>query len=98
MGQVFLRSVRSCLTIWTWGLAQYPYIVPPHLTIAEAASPLFTLQVIMLIILAGAFLLVPSLFYLFRVFKYRAVMGANPQQEIEMPRDRQSGFERRDRH
>lgn len=62
------------LTIWTWGLAQYPYIVPPNLTIMQAASPPLTLHIVTTVICAGAFLLVPSLYCLFRVFKYGYVL------------------------
>ncbi len=71
------------LTIWTWGLAQYPYMVPPNLTIAEAASPPLTLQIVTVVICAGAFLLVPSLYCLFRVFKYGYVLGSRRREPVQ---------------
>lgn len=73
------------LTIWAWGFSQYPYIVPPNLTIAEAASPIVTLQIVTVVICAGAFLLVPSLYCLFRVFKYGYVLGSGPPPQDAHP-------------
>ena len=57
------------LTLWVWGLAQYPYLIPPDLTIFNAAAPPITLQYILVALFLGGFLLFPSLFYLFRIFK-----------------------------
>jgi hypothetical protein len=31
------------LILWGWLLAQYPYVIPPALTIREAAAPAVTL-------------------------------------------------------
>lgn len=69
------RLARVCsmaqvaLILWGCGLAQYPYLIPPELTIFNAAAPRPTLALILLALAAGAVLLVPSLLYLFRVFK-----------------------------
>jgi cytochrome bd ubiquinol oxidase subunit II len=57
------------LIVWGWAVAQFPYLVPPDLTVASAAAPAATLRVILIALVAGAALLVPSLHYLFRVFK-----------------------------
>ena len=57
------------LVIWGWGAAQFPWLVPPDLTIAETAAPVTTLRFVSLGLMAGAVILVPSLLYLFRVFK-----------------------------
>ncbi len=57
------------LTIWAWGIAQFPYLVPPYLTIYSSASPEITLQFMVIALLAGAILLFPSLYYLLRIFK-----------------------------
>lgn len=55
--------------LWGWALAQYPYIVPPELTITDAAAPMVTLRLTAIALAAGALVLLPSLAYLFRVFK-----------------------------
>jgi cytochrome d ubiquinol oxidase subunit II len=59
------------LILWGWALAQYPYVVPPALTITEAAAPTLTLTLVLWVLAAGALVLFPSLAYLFRVFKGR---------------------------
>ena len=55
--------------VWGWAVGQYPYLVPPDLTIADAASPRVTLELALIAVLAGAVVLFPSLYYLMRVFK-----------------------------
>ena len=57
------------LVIWGWGAAQFPWLVPPDLGIAQTAAPATTLRFVSLGLVAGAVILVPSLVYLFRVFK-----------------------------
>jgi cytochrome d ubiquinol oxidase subunit II len=57
------------LILWGWALSQYPDIVPPDLTIAEAAAPAVTLRLALGAVALGAVVLFPSLGYLFRVFK-----------------------------
>ena len=49
--------------------AQYPYLVPPDLTVAGAAAPAVTLRLVLIVLALGAVVLLPSLVYLFRVFK-----------------------------
>jgi cytochrome d ubiquinol oxidase subunit II len=55
--------------LWGWALAQYPFIVPPELTIHDAAAPAITLKLTSIALAIGAVVLLPSLAYLFRVFK-----------------------------
>ena len=62
-------AIQVTLIVWGWGIAQYPYLVPPDLTIAGAAAPRITLELALIAVLAGAVVLFPSLYYLMRVFK-----------------------------
>jgi len=55
--------------LWGWGLAQYPFMIPPSLSIDAAAAPRETLRLVLIALIVGAAVLFPSLFYLFRVFK-----------------------------
>ena len=57
------------LTLWAWGIAQFPYLVPPYLTVFNAAAPEITLQLMLGALFLGALLLFPSLYYLLRIFK-----------------------------
>jgi cytochrome bd ubiquinol oxidase subunit II len=52
-----------------WAVAQSPYIIYPGLTLQDAAAPRSTLVFILWTTPIGMALLVPSLWYLFRVFK-----------------------------
>lgn len=54
-----------------WGAAQYPVLIAPDLTIGNAASPARTLELLVPVVVGGAAILVPSLWYLLRVFKRR---------------------------
>lgn len=65
-------AAQVALILWGWGLSQYPYLLPPDLTIADAAAPRVTLELALIALIAGAIVLFPSLFYLFKVFKARA--------------------------
>jgi cytochrome d ubiquinol oxidase subunit II len=64
---------QVALILWGWGLSQYPYLLPPDLTIAGAAAPRVTLELALIALIAGAIVLFPSLYYLFRVFKSETV-------------------------
>ena len=70
--------LQVTLIFWGWVLAQYPYLLPPDLTIAEAAAPPVTLRLVLIAICIGALVLLPSLFYLFRVFKSAPVDPPRP--------------------
>jgi cytochrome d ubiquinol oxidase subunit II len=62
------------LVLWAWAVGQWPYLVPPDLTISATAAPAATLTGMLVVITVGGLLLLPSLWLLFRVFKAR-----NPQ-------------------
>jgi cytochrome d ubiquinol oxidase subunit II len=64
-----LAMAQIALIIAGWGLAQFPYLIGPDLTFANAAAPDSVLRVLIGALAAGAALLFPSLWYLFRVFK-----------------------------
>ena len=69
------RLARVCaaaqvtLILLGWAFAQYPHIVEPDITIFSAAAPRITLQLLLAALIAGALLLFPSYYYLFRIFK-----------------------------
>jgi cytochrome d ubiquinol oxidase subunit II len=63
--------IQAVLILGGWALCQYPYVLPPDLTIAGAAAPDVTLELVLAALALGFVVLVPSLVYLFRVFKSR---------------------------
>lgn len=64
-----LVALGTGALLGTWGLAQLPYIVPPDLTVMNAASPPATLQAFLVSALIGMLVLLPSLWFLFHIFK-----------------------------
>jgi len=64
-----VAAAQVSMILWGWPLAQFPYLLPPHTTIAQAAGPASTLRLVLITLVLGALVLFPSLIYLFRVFK-----------------------------
>ena len=62
-------GLQVSLIFWGWPMAQYPLLVPPDLTIERAAAPDATLRLVLIALAAGGVVLLPSLWYLFRIFK-----------------------------
>ena len=63
-----------------WSAAQFPYLIVPDVDIFETAAPPITLRLLATALAVGAVVLLPSLYYLFRVFKSRDAVGAGPAQ------------------
>ena len=67
----------ACI-VWGWAFAQAPYIIVPDVSLTEVAAPEVTLRMLLIVLVAGSFFLIPSLWLLFSVFK-----GKNPAIELE---------------
>ncbi len=61
--------VQVALLLGGWGVAQYPYLIYPDLTLAAARAPEATLQFVLWTLPFGTAVLAPSIWFLFRVFK-----------------------------
>ena len=57
------------LVLWGWVMAQFPLIIPPGLTIDAAAAPRRVLTDTLVVLAIGGVILIPSLWYMIRVFK-----------------------------
>jgi cytochrome bd ubiquinol oxidase subunit II len=68
-----LIVIETGFFLATWGISQLPYLIPPELTVENAASPSITLLELLICTAVGMALLLPSLWFLFHVFK-----GKNP--------------------
>jgi cytochrome d ubiquinol oxidase subunit II len=81
-----LAAAQVALILVGWGAAQYPYLVEPDITIQDAAAPQITLRLLVIALAAGALLLFPSIYFLFRIFKgpdaFR-VQGSAAQEHAE---------------
>jgi hypothetical protein len=56
-------------------VAQYPYLIIPDVTLANAAVPQSVLVAVVIATLVGMVVLLPSLWYLFHIFKGRGVVA-----------------------
>ncbi len=60
---------QVALILAGWSLAQFPHLVMPDITISNSAAPELTLRLLIIALGAGAILLLPSLYFLFHIFK-----------------------------
>jgi cytochrome d ubiquinol oxidase subunit II len=74
-------GAQVSLILWGWALAQFPHLIPPDLTIRGAAAPDVTLELVLGALGLGGLVLLPSLRYLFRVFK------AEPSDSVRRTRE-----------
>jgi cytochrome d ubiquinol oxidase subunit II len=72
-------SLQVSLILWGWAMAQYPFLLPPTFTIANTAAPEATLRLTLVILVIGGVVLLPSLWYLFQIFK---TVPADPADRI----------------
>jgi cytochrome d ubiquinol oxidase subunit II len=64
-----LIILESAFLLGSWGLSQYPYIIPPNVTIDNAANDPNVIVILLISIGIGMLLILPALYYLFSVFK-----------------------------
>jgi cytochrome d ubiquinol oxidase subunit II len=61
-------AAQVSFILWGWAFAQFPFVIPPTMSIRESAAPDITLSLLLVGVLIGAAVLIPSLRYLFRTF------------------------------
>lgn len=93
IGLAYLRRYALCrassamavtAVIWGWGIAQYPYLLPESLTVANAASEQVVLRAILIIFLIGLVILVPSLWALFALYERDKLTPSLDSREREL--------------
>ena len=88
----FAAAVAVAAIVAGWAFAQRPYVLPPELTLDEAAAPDATLAAVVAALGVGALILVPSLWLL-----YRLVLRGTLDQRFEPLDQRFTPLEPRDR-
>ncbi len=73
-----LAFTATAFIFASWGLSQFPYLVPVAVTIQNAASPPATLLALLIGTIIGMALLLPSLWLLFHVFR-----GKHPALDVQ---------------
>ena len=69
-------ALQVGLIVVGWGVAQFPYLVRPNLTIEGASAPTNLLVDVEIACALGAVILFPSLYLLFRIFKAHRTLAA----------------------
>ena len=74
ISRVFIIA-EVAFMLGSWGVSQIPYIIPPHVTVDAAASSPSTQLLLLIGILIGMIIIIPSILLLFYIFKYKGGMG-----------------------
>lgn len=69
--------VQVTLILTGWAAAQYPYLVPKLYTIEQAASEAAVLVPALIAIAIGSVVVVPAMWYLYKIFKADTFRGDN---------------------
>lgn len=64
-----LAILQVTLILLGWGLVQYPYIVPPDLTLYNTAAPISILRPVLIILSLGLLIIGPAFWWLYSIFK-----------------------------
>lgn len=79
--------LEAAFMLGSWGLSQYPYIIPPNVTIASSANDPNVILALLIAIAIGMAILLPSLYYLFSVFKLAEPVPAVVKEEEQEQTD-----------
>ncbi len=74
LARVLVAAETACIFL-AWGVAQWPYLIVPDVTVDSAASPASVLAPMLIVAVIGLVVLIPSLWYLFVIFKRHATTG-----------------------
>lgn len=77
LARVLVAAETVCILL-AWGVAQWPYLIVPDVTITTAASPTTVLGPLLIVSVLGLAVLLPALWYLFAVVKRQARPGRAP--------------------
>ena len=64
-----LAATQVALILLGWGLAMSPWLVYGSVSVAGAAAPPRTLELVLLVLAGGSVILLPAFYYLYRTFK-----------------------------
>jgi cytochrome d ubiquinol oxidase subunit II len=76
-----LIILESAFLLGSWGVSQLPYLIPPDVTIDNAANAPEVIATLLIATGIGMALLLPSLYYLFFVFKLSYSRSAVKEQQ-----------------
>jgi cytochrome d ubiquinol oxidase subunit II len=62
-----VAGLAAASVLWAWGAAQYPYLLPGSVTVADAAATPAVVNATLIVVAVGAVVLLPSLWLLFKL-------------------------------
>jgi cytochrome d ubiquinol oxidase subunit II len=66
---------ETAFLLGSWGVSQIPYLVPPDITVEGGAGPTSTLLLLLVGIIIGMIIVIPSMWFLFYIFKLKNSVG-----------------------
>jgi cytochrome d ubiquinol oxidase subunit II len=72
-GTRVLAAGAVVAVIWGWAVAQHPYILPPSLTVSDAAAPHETLKALLIVFALAVLLVLPALGLLYTLVQRNLV-------------------------
>ena len=75
-----LIAAETVCILLAWGVAQWPYLIVPDVTLDTAASPASVLGPLLIVAVLGLAILAPALWYLFSIFKRQATTGSSARE------------------
>ena len=72
-GARVLAAGAVSAVIWGWAVAQHPYLLPPSLTISDAAAPSATLKTLLIVFGVAILVVIPSIGLLFALVQRNLV-------------------------
>jgi len=75
--------IEVSLIVWGWAALQYPFVLPRTMTIRGIAAPASTLDELLVALVIGALVLVPSLAYLLKTFAAHGAVNQRAHTEPE---------------
>jgi cytochrome bd ubiquinol oxidase subunit II len=89
-GTRVLAAGAVVAVIWGWAVAQHPYLLPPSLTVSDAAAPHETLEALLIVFGLAVLLVLPALGLLFTLVQ-RNLVEETSQPSRHPPEDTVAG-------
>jgi cytochrome bd ubiquinol oxidase subunit II len=80
-GARVLSAAAVAAVVVSWGVAQWPYILPTSLKVSAAASPTGTLQAVLVVFVLAAVIILPAFVLLYRLDQ----KGLLPDEGVDTP-------------
>jgi cytochrome bd ubiquinol oxidase subunit II len=75
-----LIVAETAFLLGSWGISQIPYLIPPDVTVDAGAGPPSKLFLMLIGVIIGMIIILPSIWYLFYIFKLRNSMGLHEKE------------------